>query len=113
MSYTDYGLTEGIIITLFSMGMTTIIAMLAFLSAKNRKSVVFIYILIISCTIIDTIWWGFDIQTNVIDYLVKIGDKTEQVTVFGMIGNVGTLVLVGISLFSGSKKKNNSSNSKQ
>lgn len=113
MSYTDYGLAEGIIMTLFSMGMTSIIAMFAFLSAKNRMSVIFIYILIISCTIIDTIWWRFDIQTNVIDYLIKIGDKTEQVTIFGMIGNVGTLVLVGISLFSGSKKKNNSSNSKQ
>lgn len=101
MEYTDYGLWEGLAMVGVSVGFITIVYIIKGLSIKGRwKDFSVVYGLILLSMALDTLMWGFNIQTNVIDFLYTSNGQTEQVTIFGVFMWLLTLYI----LFMGKKQ---------
>lgn len=98
MSYTDYGLTEGLIMLLFPISLVTLLYVYKIRKkpAPYVRAYTLLYGLILLTMALDTVWWAFDIQTGVIDQLVTRGGATEQATAFAyiMYGFIAYMILL-------------------
>ena len=61
---------------------------------KKRNTLLYALILIMMA--LDTVWWAFDIQTGVIDFLVTGDSGTEQLTLFTFM-MYGLIVYMSLS----------------
>ena len=87
MSYTDYGLTEGLgMLILPLIIISAVFGLRLIKKSKPFKRILWlIYGLILLMISLDTLMWALDIQTGIIDFLVTAeSGQTEQTTIFGM-----------------------------
>lgn len=87
MSYTDYGLAEGLSMLILPLIVITAIFGLRIINKSKpfKRKLWLIYGLILLMLTLDTLMWALDIQTGVIDFLVTTeGGQTEQITIFGV-----------------------------
>lgn len=87
MSYTDYGLTEGLSMLILPLIIISAVFGLRIIKKSKpfKRKLWLIYGLILLMIGLDTLMWVFDIQTGVIDFLVTAeSGKTEQITIFGI-----------------------------
>lgn len=87
MSYTDYGLAEGLTMIISPLVVFTLMYIVMMYKAPTpyKKRNTLLYSLVLILLALDTAWWAFDIQTGVIDVLVKRDNGTEQLTVFNFM----------------------------
>lgn len=87
MSYTDYGLTEGLSMLILPLIIVSAVFGLRIIKKSKpfKRKLWLIYGLILLMISLDTLMWALDIQTGVIDFLVTAeSGQTEQITIFGM-----------------------------
>lgn len=87
MSYTDYGLTEGLSMLILPLIIVSAVFGLRIIKKSKpfKRKLWLIYGLILLMMSLDTLMWALDIQTGVIDFLVTAeSGQTEQFTIFGM-----------------------------
>lgn len=99
MSYTNYGLSTGLILV----GITILVIMsymtYVLKTRPHQKNyIITSMVLYIIFVILDTIWWIFDIKTNIIDFLITQNDTTEQVTIFGVMSYICIIQCIIIHL---------------
>lgn len=84
MSYTSYGLIEGLLMLILPIAMITLLYLVTMCKAPKsyKKRNTLLYSLILIMMTLDTIWWAFDIQTGVVDFLITVDSGTEQLTLF-------------------------------
>lgn len=98
MSYTGYGLTEGLTMLILPIIVITLLYLISMYKAPKpyKKRNTLLYALILIMVALDTVWWAFDIQTGIIDFLVKGGSGTEQLTLFSFM-MYGLIVYMALS----------------
>src|SRR5699024_6085244 len=98
MSYTDYGLAEGLTMLILPIVVITLLYLVIMYKAPKpyKKRNTLLYALILIMMALDTVWWAFDIQTGVIDFLVKGDSGTEQLTLFTFM-MYGLIVYMALS----------------
>ena len=87
MSYTDYGLTEGLGMLILPLIIISAVFGLRLIKKSKpfKRKLWLIYGLILLMISLDTLMWALDIQTGIIDFLVTAeSGQTEQITIFGM-----------------------------
>lgn len=87
MSYTDYGLTEGLSMLILPLIVITAIFGLRLIKKSKpfKRKLWLIYGLVLLMLGLDTLMWALDIQTGIIDFLVTAeSGQTEQITIFGI-----------------------------
>lgn len=87
MSYTDYGLAEGLSMLILPLIVITAIFGLRTIKKSKpfKRKLWLIYGLVLFMLGLDTLMWALDIQTGVIDFLITADSgKTEQITIFGV-----------------------------
>ena len=87
MSYTDYGLTEGLGMLILPLIIISAVFGLRLIKKSKpfKRKLWLIYGLILLMISLDTLMWALDIQTGIIDFLVTAeSGQTEQTTIFGM-----------------------------
>ena len=87
MSYTDYGLTEGLGMLILPLIIISAVFGLRLIKKSKpfKRKLWLIYGLILLMISLDTLMWALDIQTGIIDFLVTAEScQTEQITIFGM-----------------------------
>ena len=94
MSYTEYGLAEGLAMLILPIAVVTLLYLTTLYKAPKsyKKRNTLLYALILIMIALDSVWWAFDIQTGVIDFLVKGDNGTEQLTLF-------TFIMYGLFLY--------------
>src|SRR5699024_309515 len=87
MSYTNYGLAEGLTMLILPIVIITALYLLTMnsLPKSYKKRNTLLLALIFIMMALDTAWWAFDIQTGIIDFLVTGESGTEQVTLCSFI----------------------------
>lgn len=78
--------------------MITLIYLVSMYKAPKayKKRNTLLYALILIMMALDTVWWAFDIQTGVIDFLVTGDSGTEQLTLFSFM-MYGLIVYMSLS----------------
>lgn len=98
MDYTSYGLVEGLFNLVPVFVIITLVYLFRLKTSKNDKDLKYLltimYISVMTSFILDTIWWIFSIETNIIDFKIKVNGNVEQVTLFMVIGFLSLLVLI-------------------
>lgn len=87
MSYTDYGLTEGLGMLILPLIIISAVFGLRLIKKSKpfKRKLWLIYGLILLMISLDTLMWALDIQTGIIDFLVTAeSGQTEQFTIFGL-----------------------------
>ena len=87
MSYTDYGLTEGLGMLILPLIIVSAVFRLRIIKKSKpfKRKLWLIYGLILLMISLDTLMWALDIQTGIIDFLVTAeSGQTEQFTIFGL-----------------------------
>ena len=85
MSYTDYGLAEGLSMLILPLiAISTIFGLRTIGKSKPfKRKLWLIYGLVLFMLGLDTLMWALDIQTGVIDFLITSDNgQTEQITIF-------------------------------
>lgn len=98
MSYTDYGLAEGLAMLILPIVVITLLYLVTMYKAPKpyKKRNTLLYALILIMMALDTVWWAFDIQTGIIDFLVTDSSGTEQLTLFTFM-MYGLIVYMALS----------------
>lgn len=99
MSYTNYGLLTGLIYV----SVTILIIMLYMLYVlktrpHQKNYIITSMILYMILVTLDTVWWIFDIKTNIVDFLITQNNSTEQVTIFGVMSYICIIQCIIIHL---------------
>lgn len=99
MSYTNYGLSTGLI--LVGIKILVIMSYMTYVlktRPHQKNYIITSMVLYIIFVILDTIWWIFDIKTNIVDFLITQNGSTEQITIFGVMSYICIIQCIIIHL---------------